>query len=117
VKNTNWRWISLEILVMKMTVIAVAIIGLTGSFGVAVAGDAAAGKLKFAVCAGCHGPTGAGNEALKYPKLAGRDAAFVSQQLRAFKSGARDNATMKAMTAGLSETDIDNVAAYVATLK
>ena len=75
---------------MKMTVIAVAALGLTGSFGVAVAGDAAAGKLKFAVCAGCHGPTGAGNEALKYPKLAGRDAAFVSQQLRAFKSGARD---------------------------
>ncbi|MGB5453891.1 MAG: c-type cytochrome [Sedimenticolaceae bacterium] len=101
---------------MKKTVIAAAIV-MAGACGSAIAaGDPAAGKVKFAICAGCHGPTGAGNEALKYPKLAGRDAAFVSEQLRAFKSGARDNATMKAMTAGLSETDMDNLAAYVATL-
>ncbi|MCG6966844.1 MAG: c-type cytochrome [Chromatiaceae bacterium] len=85
--------------------------------GSAIAGDAAAGKAKFGICAGCHGPTGAGNEALKYPKLAGRDAAFVGAQLRAFKSGARDNATMKAMAAGLTETDMDNLAAYIATLR
>lgn len=101
---------------MKKTVIAVAALLLAGSFGTAVAGDAAAGKAKFAVCAGCHGPTGAGNEALKYPKLAGRDAAFVKEQLHAYKSGSRDNATMKAMTAGLSDTDIENLAAYIATL-
>lgn len=102
---------------MKTTVIAAAAIALAGAFGTAVAADAAAGKAKFAVCAGCHGPTGAGNEALKYPKLAGRDAAFVKEQLHAFKSGKRDNATMKAMTAGLTDADIDNLAAYVATLK
>lgn len=103
---------------MKKTLVAAAVIALAGSFSAAVtAGDVAAGKAKFAVCAGCHGPTGAGNEALKYPKLSGRDAAYVAEQLRAFKSGKRDNATMKAMTAGLSEADMDNLAAYVATLK
>lgn len=102
---------------MKKTVIAVAAVALTGVFGSALAGDAAAGKTKFAICAGCHGPTGAGNEALKYPKISGRDAAFVKDQLHAFKSGARDNATMKAMTAGLNDADIENLAAYVATLK
>jgi cytochrome c553 len=106
---------------MKMTVIAAAAIALAGSFGSAIAaGDAAAGKAKFAVCAGCHGPTGAGNEALKYPKLAGLDAATAAQQLRDFKSGKRTTpmaATMKAMTAGLSDADIDNLAAYIATLK
>lgn len=92
---------------------AAAMLGLSGPV---LGGDAAAGKTKFAVCAGCHGPTGAGNEALKYPKLAGRDAAYIAQQLRAFKSGARDNATMKAMAAGLNDHDIDNLAAYIATL-
>lgn len=103
---------------MKKTVIAAAAITLAGAFGSAVAaGDPAAGKAKYAICVGCHGPTGAGNEALKYPKLSGRDAAFVAENLRAFKSGARDNATMKAMTAGLTEADMDNLAAYVATLK
>ena len=104
---------------MKMTVIAAAI-ALAGSFGSAIAaGDAAAGKAKFAVCAGCHGPTGAGNDALKYPKLAGLEAGYAAEQMRDFKSGKRDTpmaATMKAMTAGLSDADIDNLAAYIATL-
>ena len=86
-------------------------------FGTASAADVAAGKSKYVVCAGCHGPTGGGNEALKYPKLAGRDAAFVLEQLRAYQAGKRDNATMKAMTAGLSDADMDNLAAYIATLK
>jgi len=118
VKHSNKNWICQETNDMKKTLIAAAAIAMAAFLGTAVAaGDAAAGKAKFAVCAGCHGPTGAGNEALKYPKLAGRDAAFVAEQLRAFKSGARDNATMKAMTAGLNEADMDNLAAYVATLK
>ena len=85
---------------MKKTVIAVAAIVLAGAFGSALAaGDAAAGKAKFAICAGCHGPTGAGNEALKYPKLAGLEEAYVAQQLHDFKSGKRQTpmaATMKA---------------------
>ena len=102
---------------MKNFVIAATAFALIGGFGTAMAGDAAAGKGKFAVCAGCHGPTGAGNEALKYPKLTGLEAAYVKQQLVAFKSGARDNATMKAMTAGLNDADMDNLAAYIATLK
>ena len=102
---------------MKKLVIAATAFALLGGFGSAVAGDAAAGKAKFAVCAGCHGPTGAGNEALKYPKLTGLEAGYVKQQLTAFKSGARDNATMKAMTAGLNDADMDNLAAYIATLK
>lgn len=102
---------------MNKMLITLAALGLAVSFGSAVAGDAAAGKAKFAVCAGCHGPTGAGNPALKYPKLSGLEADYVAAQLKAFKSGARDNATMKAMTAALSETDMENLGAYVATLK
>ena len=106
---------------MKMTVIAAAAIALAGSFGSAIAaGDAAAGKAKFAVCAGCHGPTGAGNDVLKYPKLTGLEETYAAQQLHDFKSGKRNTpqaATMKAMTAGLSDADIDNLAAYIATLK
>jgi cytochrome c553 len=101
-----------------MTKIALsAALALVCCSGAAMAGDVAAGKSKYVVCAGCHGPTGGGNDALKYPKLAGRDATFVREQLHAFREGRRDNATMKAMTAGLSGSDIDNLAAYIATLK
>lgn len=95
-------------------VLAALLVGATGNV---VAADATAGKTKFVICAGCHGPTGAGNEALKYPRLTGLEAGYVKQQLAAFKTGARDNATMKAMTAGLNDADMDNLAAYIATLK
>ncbi len=82
-----------------------------------LAADPVAGKARYAVCAGCHGVAGMGNTALGYPQLAGRDAGYVVEQLRAFKAGRRENATMKAMVAGLTETDMENVAAYIATLR
>jgi len=82
-----------------------------------IAADPVAGKAKYAVCAGCHGPAGMGNAALGYPQLAGRDAAFVMAQLQAFKSGKRESATMKAMVAGLSGTDMENLGAYIASLR
>ncbi len=84
--------------------------------GFAVAADVAAGKARYVLCAGCHGPGGAGNAALNYPALAGRDAAYILEQLRAFKSGARTNATMRAMAAGLNARDMENLAAYIETL-
>jgi cytochrome c553 len=80
------------------------------------AADVVAGKVKFTVCAGCHGPDGSGNVALGYPQLAGKTSKYIEEQLRAFKSGKRDNATMNAMAAGLNDRDIEDVAAYVATL-
>ena len=79
-------------------------------------GDVAAGKAKFAMCQGCHGANGISANPVN-PSLAGKDAAFVKEQLAAFKSGQRDNPTMKAMTAGLTDADIENLAAFVATLK
>lgn len=100
---------------MKKVLIATMALGLAASFGTAVAGDAAAGKGKYAVCGGCHGPTGAGNAALNYPKLAGHDAAYIAKALNDYKSGARANATMKAMTGGLSDADIANLAAYISS--
>ena len=80
----------------------------------ALAGDADAGKSTFATkgCAGCHGAGGAapteGN-----PKLVGKDAATIKTALTDFKSGARSNPVMNGMAAMLSDTDIDNVAAYL----
>ena len=80
------------------------------------AGDAAKGKEKTGVCAGCHNADG--NSALAInPKLAGQSAKYLAKQLHDFKSGARDNATMKPMAAMLSDEDIENVSAYYASQK
>ena len=81
-------------------------------------GNAAAGKAKSAMCAGCHGPDGNGVAAIPaYPKLAGQWAGYLYEQLAAFKSGARKDPTMQAMAAGLSDADMKNLAAFYAEQK
>jgi len=81
----------------------------------AAAGDIGKGKVKSAICAGCHGANGMGVSP-EYPHLAGQREAYLVKQLQAFKSGARVDPTMKAMATALSDTDIANLAAYFASL-
>ena len=79
-------------------------------------GDAAAGKSKAGACAGCHGNAGI-SLGLPGPTLAGQSEAYLVEALKAYKTGKRSNALMKAMVASLSDGDIANVAAYYASLK
>ncbi|MDG6778439.1 c-type cytochrome [Thiomicrorhabdus sp. zzn3] len=101
---------------MKNTMIALATAGLI-SFGTAAhAGDAAAGQAAYATCAGCHGGAGEGGVG---PKLAGQAAADISAKLHKYKAGEQVGpmtSMMAPMAAGLSDADIENIAAYVATL-
>ncbi|MGW8310559.1 MAG: c-type cytochrome [Thiogranum sp.] len=80
------------------------------------AGDAAAGKAKAAVCAGCHGANGISMAPI-YPNLAGQKEAYLVAQLKAFRDGSRANAIMAPMAKPLSDADIDNLAAYFSSLK
>lgn len=104
---------------MKKVLIAVAALGMLAGASVAVAGDAAAGKAAYASkgCSGCHGANAEGNDALKYPKLAGQAAGDIQTKLADYKSGKVVNGTMNAMAAMLSDADMANVAAYVSSLK
>jgi len=82
------------------------------------AGDAAAGKAQAAVCAGCHGANGV-SAIPNYPNLAGQKAAYLVEQLKAFKSGARKGANaavMAPMAAGLSDQAMKDLAAYYASM-
>jgi len=97
-----------------LTLASVAVLGLSST--VMAAGDAAAGKAKAASCMGCHGAQGI-SAVPTYPNLAGQKAAYTAKQLKAFKSGARKDPTMNAMSKPLSNADIDNLSAYYATLK
>jgi cytochrome c553 len=99
-----------------MTYLVGGAVSLLMTAGSAVAGDAEAGKAKFGTCAGCHGANGVSASPAN-PSLAGKDEAYIKAALTAYKTGAKDNATMKAMASTLSDADIDNIAAYVATLK
>ena len=80
------------------------------------AGDAAAGKAKAAMCAACHGAAGISSIPM-YPNLAGQKAAYTVKQLKAFKSGTRKDPVMAPMAMALTDADMENIAAYYASLK
>ncbi len=79
-------------------------------------GDAAAGKAKAAVCAGCHGADGNSVNPM-WPKLAGQHAVYLVKAIKDFKSGKRKDPMMGPMSAPLSDADIDNLAAYFSSQK
>ena len=71
-------------------------------------------------CAGCHGPSGAGNPGAAYANIGGQHGAYVALQLRAYKSGARatdPNQMMRAVAGKLTDEEIDAVASYVQGLR
>jgi cytochrome c553 len=81
-----------------------------------MAADAAAGKAKSAVCAACHGADGHSLSPL-WPNLAGQKEAYLAKQIKAFRDGIRKDPTMSPMAAGLTDADVDNLAAYFSSLK
>lgn len=84
--------------------------------GPALAGDVEAGKAKSMMCSACHGMAGI-SAVPTYPNLAGQKEAYTAKQLKDFKSGKRNDPTMKGMVASLNDADIANLAAYYASLK
>ena len=78
-------------------------------------GDATAGDIKNAQCEGCHGIEGfrmAYPKVVSVPMLGGQSEAYLAAALKAYRSGDRNNATMRAIAASLSDEDINDLAAY-----
>jgi len=95
--------------------IALLALGAVCGSGAHAAGTAAAGKAKVAVCAACHGLDGR-SLMPEAPHLAGQVEGYLVQQLRAFKTGERHNEQMAIIVRTLSSQDMDDLAAYYASL-
>lgn len=76
-------------------------------------GDPVAGEPTTALCGGCHGAKGVSVDAAT-PSLAGQDAEYLVKATKAYRT-TRKNWGMQRYIAGLSDKDIDNIAAYYAT--
>ena len=77
--------------------------------------DPAAGRERARSCNACHSPEG--NAAHPdTPLLAGQHQDYLVQALRAYQDGSRAEETMHHIRAPLAETDIQNLAAYYASL-
>jgi cytochrome c553 len=69
-----------------------------------------------ATCAGCHGANGEGNPASNFPRIAGQPKSYLARQLHNYANGSRKNQVMEPIAKGLSPQQIDQVAAYYASL-
>lgn len=87
------------------------------AFGPAAwADDIDTGRTKAQNCAVCHGPLGIA----KYPgapNLAGQPAIYLAAQLRAFRVGSRRSPEMEVMAKPLTNEDIDQIAAWYASIQ
>lgn len=102
---------------MARLLAAVLAAAFAGSISTAMAeGNAEAGQAKSTPCIACHGADGNSSNPA-WPNLAGQHAQYIVKQLQAFKSGARKDPLMSPMAAGLSDTDISDLAAYFSTQK
>ncbi len=78
-------------------------------------GDAAkAIGLAANLCSSCHGEDG-NSVVPTFPKLAGQQAVYLLRELKDYKSGKRVGEVMAPIVAGLTEEDVDNLAAFYST--
>lgn len=103
---------------MRYAIVLSCLVGLSACGGPAPepeASDPGAAQYR-SVCQDCHGPEGAGQG--RFPKLAGRPAGELAGLLRQYKSGHKSvnmSDTMRPFAQALSEAQIDQVAAWLAT--
>lgn len=98
---------------VKKIALAVCVIGLSQA---AVAADIEAGKKASGLCVACHGVAGISNNDL-WPNLAGQKKGYLVKQIKEFRDGTRNDPTMVPMAKAIAEDQIENIAAYYASLK
>ena len=81
-------------------------------------GDAEAGRELGYSCLGCHGIEGYRNAypSFRVPKLGGQEANYLVLALKGYRSGERAHPTMQAQATSLTDKQIEDVAAYLASL-
>jgi cytochrome c553 len=79
-----------------------------------------------AACIACHNAEGSGNGPAGFPAIGGQHADYIASQLRAYRKGYQDPSgrttdgeikIMRSNAFGLSDKEIDAVAAYVSGLR
>jgi cytochrome c len=108
---------------MKLNKLAV-VAGMVVSMGLSAGAAAQDGEALFknpakGGCVACHGKDAKTPIMPMYPKLAGQNEAYLLQQLKDIKSGARANgmtAAMKGVMHMVTEEELAAIAKYLSTL-
>ena len=100
---------------MKVLLTAVILVSTFSPF--AFSADAQKGQGLYQKCILGHGENGEGKKSQKAPQIAGQFDWYIVKALNDFKSGARKNPTMMPYIKGLTQTDFENLAAYISQMK
>ncbi len=100
---------------MRIPTAATLLVLALASVGPALA-DAAAGRTKAAVCVTCHGLDGM-SRLPNAPHIAGQPELYVTEQLKAYRAETRKDPMMTIISKPLSDQDIDDLAAWYASIK
>jgi len=104
-------------LIIPATMLAT-VISLFPASSARAGGNSEAGQVKAYTCTGCHGIPGYNNiyPTYKVPKIGGQNYEYLILALKAYRDGERDHPTMELQADSLSDGDIEDVAAYFASL-
>ena len=105
---------------MKLVMTLISAVALTALAAPASAAMDGAALYKDKTCNACHGPKGDKPLMPNYPKVAGQNAAYIEQQMKDIKSGARNNgqtAAMKGVMHLVNDEEIKALADYLSKLK
>ncbi|MDG2421674.1 MAG: c-type cytochrome [Gammaproteobacteria bacterium] len=75
--------------------------------------------LSVAACSACHSPTGSGNTPAGFPSLSGQHPDYTLMQLKAFRSGERQNdssSMMRSTVERLTDRELEALSSYVSGL-
>ena len=86
------------------------------AIGTAEAADPAAGRSKAKVCQTCHGIDGVAKMP-NVPNIGGESDIYLIKQLKAFRSGERQDPQMSIIAKPLSDEDIGNLAAWYSSIE
>jgi len=103
-----------------MTAKLVAALSLVATLGCSAnafaAGSVEAGQAKSATCMACHGMDG-NSLSPEWPNLASQHPAYIERQIKAFKSGERQNDLMSPMAMIVTDEDAADLAAFFSSQK
>ena len=102
----------------RASALAATLAGLMVAGGAQAEGDPQKGRYAAQTCLGCHGIPDQANvyPTYKVPMLGGQHSEYIVSSLEAYRSGARPHPTMQAQARALTEQEIQDIAAYFASI-
>lgn len=71
---------------------------------------------RLVACSACHGKEGVANGSEYFPRIAGKPAGYLYNQLQNFREGRRSNATMASFVSNMTDAYLMEIATYYASL-